>query len=117
MNKESFLFGVSLTCLITMLFAPIIVSDKDPTLVKTIWKRDTLNVLCKMTCLPKTESNTPNFQLEAHQIKSSLNKSKLKHSVCIKFGISDPSGILDSSASLNKSKSKGCVGDLRITVI
>lgn len=79
MNKESFLFGVSLTCLITMLFAPIIVSDKDPTLVKTIWKRDTLNVLCKMTCLPKTESNTPNFQLEAHQIKSSLNKSKLKH--------------------------------------
>ena len=46
-----------------------------------------------------------------------LNKSKLKHSVCIRFGVLDPSGILDSSASLNKSKSKGCVGDLRITVI
>ena len=68
MNKESFMLGVSLTCLIVMLVAPKII-DITPVVVKS--STDTLKV--------EVIKTSPNFQLEAHQIKSSLNKSKLKH--------------------------------------
>ena len=68
MNKESFLLGVSLTCLITMLVAPKVLNVS--------------HVLCESepdTLKVEVVKAVPNFQLEAHQIKSSLNKSKLKH--------------------------------------
>ena len=68
MNKESFLLGVSLTCLIVMLAAPKVLNVS--------------HVLCESepdTLKVEVVKAVPNFQLEAHQIKSSLNKSKLKH--------------------------------------
>ena len=68
MNKESFMLGVSLTCLITMLVGPKILSTSH---IECETEPDTLKV--------EVVKPTPNFQLEAHQIKSSLNKSKLKH--------------------------------------
>ena len=68
MNKESFMLGVSLTCLITMLVGPKILSTSH---IECETVPDTLKV--------EVVKPTPNFQLEAHQIKSSLNKSKLKH--------------------------------------
>ena len=71
MNKESFLLGVSLTCLIVMLVGPSILGYDPIVYTKTNTITDTLKV---EVVKPK-----PNFQLEAHQIKSSLNKSKLKH--------------------------------------
>ena len=68
MNKESFMLGVSLTCLIVMLVGPKILNTS-PIIIEA--KADTLRV--------EVVPTTPNFQLEAHQIKSTLNKSKLKH--------------------------------------
>ena len=68
MNKESLMLGVSLTCLITMLVGPKILSTSH---IECETEPDTLKV--------EVVKPTPNFQLEAHQIKSSLNKSKLKH--------------------------------------
>ena len=68
MNKESFMLGVSLTCLCVMLIGPKVLKTSH-TLCET--ETDTLKV--------EVVKPMPNFQLEAHQIKSSLNKSKLKH--------------------------------------
>ena len=68
MNKESFMLGVSLTCLCVMLIGPKVLNVSH-TLCEL--EPDTLKV--------EVVKPMPNFQLEAHQIKSSLNKSKLKH--------------------------------------
>ena len=68
MNKESFMLGVSLTCLITMLVGPKVLNVSH---TQCESEPDTLKV--------EVVKPMPNFQLEAHQIKSSLNKSKLKH--------------------------------------
>lgn len=68
MQKESFLLGVSLTCLIVMLVGPKVLSVSH---VSCETEQDTLKV--------EVVKPMPNFQLEAHQINSSLNKSKLKH--------------------------------------
>ena len=82
MNKESFLLGVSLTCLIVMLAAPKVLNVSH-TLCES--EPDTLKV--------EVIKVVPNFQLEAHQIKSSLNKSKLKHlllythALCQEYGV------------------------------
>ena len=67
MNKESFMLGVSLTCLCVMLIGPKVLKTSH-TLCES--ETDTLKV--------EVVKPMPNFQLEAHQIKSSLNKSKLK---------------------------------------
>ena len=67
MQKESFLLGVSLTCLIVMLVGPKVLSVSHDTCESG---QDTLKV--------EVVKPMPNFQLEAHQIHSSLNKSKLK---------------------------------------
>ncbi len=69
MNKESFLLGVSLTCLIVMLIGPKVL-DVSPFVV-TNNTTDTLKV--------EVVNPTPDFKYEAYQIKSTLNKSKLKH--------------------------------------
>ena len=68
MNRLYFLLGGFVTCLSVALFAPVIV-DTPIVHKRDVVKTDTLYV----------DKATPNFQLEAHQIKSSLNKSKLKH--------------------------------------
>ena len=63
MNRLYFLLGVFITCLSVALFAPVIVGA--PIVhQRDVVKTDTLYV----------DKETPNFQLEAHQIKSSLNK-------------------------------------------
>jgi len=69
MQKESFLLGVSLTCLCVMLIGPRVL-DVSP-LIITSNTTDTLRV--------EVINPLPDFQLEAYQIKSTLNKSKLKH--------------------------------------
>jgi len=69
MQKESFLLGVSLTCLCVMLIGPRVL-DVSP-LIITSNTTDTLKV--------EVINPLPDFQLEAYQIKSTLNKSKLKH--------------------------------------
>lgn len=82
MNRLYFLLGVFITCLSVALFAPVIVGT--PIVhQRDVVKTDTLYV----------DKETPNFQLEAHQIKSSLNKSKLKHllvyvhALCIEYNV------------------------------
>ncbi len=68
LSRLYFLLGVSVTCLSVALMAPKIVGE--PIVhQRDVIQTDTLYVDKKM----------PNFQLETHQIKSSLNKSKLKH--------------------------------------
>ena len=68
LSRLYFLLGVAVTCLSVALMAPKIVGE--PIVhQRDVIKTDTLYVV----------KSTPNFQLEAHQIQSSLNKSKLKH--------------------------------------
>ena len=86
MNKESFLLGVSLTCLIVMLVGPSILGYDPIVYTKTNTITDTLKV---EVVKPK-----PNFQLEAHQIKSSLNKSKLKHLLIYTHALQNQVGII-----------------------
>ena len=69
MNKESFLLGVSLTCLIVMLVGPKVVQISP--ISETEYITDTLKV--------EVVDSKPDFQLEAYKINSSINKSKLKH--------------------------------------
>ena len=69
MNKESFLLGVSLTCLIVMLIGPKVVQISP--ISKTEYITDTLKV--------EVVDIKPDFQLEAYKINSTINKSKLKH--------------------------------------
>ena len=68
MQKESFMLGVSLTCLVVMLIGPKVLNVSHEVCGS---ETDTLKV--------EVVKPTPNFQLEAHKINSSLNKSKLKH--------------------------------------
>ncbi len=69
MQKESFLLGVSLTCLCVMLIGPRVL-DVSPIII-TSNITDTLKV--------EVVNPIPDFKLEAYGIKSTLNKSKLKH--------------------------------------
>ena len=82
MNKESFMLGVSLTCLIVMLVGPKILNTS-PIIIEA--KADTLRV--------EVVPTTPNFQLEAHQIKSTLNKSKLKHLLIYTYALCGEYGV------------------------
>ena len=82
MSRLYFLLGVLVTCLSVALMAPKIVGS--PIIhTRDVIKTDTLYV----------DKATPNFQLEAHQIKSSLNKSKLKHlliyihALCVEYDV------------------------------
>jgi|TARA_A100001391_G_scaffold198132_1_gene179366 soluble lytic murein transglycosylase-like protein len=82
MQKESFLLGVSLTCLIVMLVGPKVLSVSHDTCESG---QDTLKV--------EVVKPMPNFQLEAHQIHSSLNKSKLKHLLIYTYALCEEYGV------------------------
>tara|TARA_R100001163_G_C5046816_1_gene184033 strand:- start:554 stop:1135 length:582 start_codon:yes stop_codon:yes gene_type:complete len=82
LSRLYFLLGVAVTCLSVALMAPKIVG-KPIVHQRDVIKTDTLYV----------DKSTPNFQLESHQIKSSLNKSKLKHlliyihALCVEYNV------------------------------
>ncbi len=82
MQKESFLLGVSLTCLIVMLVGPKVLNVSHDMCES---EQDTLKV--------EVIKPIPNFQLEAHQIKSSLNKSKLKHLLLYTYALCEEYGV------------------------